>query len=343
MAYRLEPDLKDGHGGIRDVQSLRWAQSAGWTCGGRRGDLARCYDVLLRARVALHLATERPGDALRLEDQDSAAAQGGWKDADDMMASIAMAGRTVAWLVDENWDGRSRARTSSRTGPSRRASCCSTARSSWPTERIPPRTRRSSSPRRWPRPVWACASDGSRSIGSSRTWRVGRASGRWAPVPNSSRCCSRATRHPGARGARPARAARTSDARNGSRSDPARSATPTTASPSTVTCGRRPPTPPSSPTASAGRTCSWSARCSTTSARAIPATTPSAGMSWSRVDRATDRVSTRATSTCWWRWCGTTCCSPTSRLAATSTDPATIEHGGRGGRRPSTCSTCCTR
>ncbi len=105
VAYRLEPDLKDGHGGLRDVQSLRWAQECGMDVrAADEADLARCYDVLLRARVALHLATDRPGDVLRLEDQDAAAEQGGWRDADDMMASVAMAGRTVAWLVDENWD-----------------------------------------------------------------------------------------------------------------------------------------------------------------------------------------------------------------------------------------------
>jgi [protein-PII] uridylyltransferase len=104
VAYRLDPDLKDGHGGLRDVQSLWWANAAGMhMSAGDEADLTRCYDVLLRARVALHLSTERTGDILRLEDQDATAKQGGWTDADALMASVAAAGRTVAWLCEENW------------------------------------------------------------------------------------------------------------------------------------------------------------------------------------------------------------------------------------------------
>jgi [protein-PII] uridylyltransferase len=104
VAYRLEPDLKDGHGGLRDVQSLWWAEAAGLRLIAEDLiELDRAYDVLLRARVALHLATGRAGDILRLEDQDAAATAGGWRDADDLMADVAAAGRTVAWLCDENW------------------------------------------------------------------------------------------------------------------------------------------------------------------------------------------------------------------------------------------------
>jgi len=104
VAYRLEPDLKDGHGGLRDVQSLWWAEAAGLDLIAEDLiELDRSYDMLLRARVALHLATGRAGDVLRLEDQDAAAAAGGWRDADDLMADVAAAGRTVAWLCDENW------------------------------------------------------------------------------------------------------------------------------------------------------------------------------------------------------------------------------------------------
>ncbi|NND75068.1 MAG: [protein-PII] uridylyltransferase [Ilumatobacter sp.] len=104
VAYMLEPDLKDGHGGLRDVQSLKWARASGLVIRPEDVvDLDHCYETLLRGRVALHLATERAGDVLRLEDQDAVAAVGGWTDADALMGDIASAGRTVAWLVDENW------------------------------------------------------------------------------------------------------------------------------------------------------------------------------------------------------------------------------------------------
>ena len=104
VAYILEPDLKDGHGGIRDAQSLWWAECGGLSLSAEDdAALNECYDVLLSARVALHRATGRPGDTLRLEDQDAAAAAAGAPSADAFMAHIAAAARTVAWIADESW------------------------------------------------------------------------------------------------------------------------------------------------------------------------------------------------------------------------------------------------
>ncbi len=104
VAYILEPDLKDGHGGIRDAQSLWWAERGGLALA--RDDSAALndsYDVLLRARVGLHRATDRPGDTLRLEDQDAAAVHAGATSADALMADVAAAARTIAWISDETW------------------------------------------------------------------------------------------------------------------------------------------------------------------------------------------------------------------------------------------------
>ena len=104
VAYILEPDLKNGHGGIRDAQSLWWAECGSLMLSEEdNAALNECYDVLLNARVALHRATGRPGDTLRLEDQDAAAAAAGLPSADALMAEIAAAARTVAWISDEAW------------------------------------------------------------------------------------------------------------------------------------------------------------------------------------------------------------------------------------------------
>ncbi|NNE12678.1 MAG: [protein-PII] uridylyltransferase [Ilumatobacter sp.] len=104
VAYILEPDLKDGHGGIRDAQSLWWAECGNLVLADEDNQaLNDCYDVLLAARVALHRATGRPGDTLRLEDQDAAAHASGHPTADALMADIAAAARTVAWISDEAW------------------------------------------------------------------------------------------------------------------------------------------------------------------------------------------------------------------------------------------------
>ncbi|MFT6291332.1 MAG: [protein-PII] uridylyltransferase [Ilumatobacter sp.] len=105
VAYRLEPDLKNGHGGLRDVQTVWWAIASGLEV--IEEDLAALdehYNMLLRARVATHLTTSRAGEVMRLEDQDAIATRGGWSDADLMMADISAAGRTISWLCDEAWN-----------------------------------------------------------------------------------------------------------------------------------------------------------------------------------------------------------------------------------------------
>jgi [protein-PII] uridylyltransferase len=55
-------DLKDGHGGLRDVQTLWWAAAADLLV--RPDDLALlddCYGTLVDARVELHRTTGGPG------------------------------------------------------------------------------------------------------------------------------------------------------------------------------------------------------------------------------------------------------------------------------------------
>ncbi|MEY2446729.1 MAG: [protein-PII] uridylyltransferase, partial [Acidimicrobiaceae bacterium] len=74
VAFRLEPDIKDGRGGMRDVHALRWAESARRVLlhhDDRELDLA--YAVLLDARVELHRHTGRATNVLTLQDQPSVA------------------------------------------------------------------------------------------------------------------------------------------------------------------------------------------------------------------------------------------------------------------------------
>ena len=104
VAYILEPDLKDGHGGLRDAHSLWWAQHSDLVLAADDSHaIDECYDVLLDARVALHRATGRPGETVRREDQDAAAKAAGDASADALMARIAAAARTLAWIADEAW------------------------------------------------------------------------------------------------------------------------------------------------------------------------------------------------------------------------------------------------
>lgn len=117
VAFLLEPDLKDGRGGLRDVHSLRWACHARpmlWE--GDDATLDEAYDVLLAVRVELHRRTGRFGDVLLLEEQDGVAAALRHRDADALMHEVASAARTIAFRSDDTWR---RIETSLRGGRSR--------------------------------------------------------------------------------------------------------------------------------------------------------------------------------------------------------------------------------
>src|SRR4051812_5899549 len=104
VAFLLEPDLKEGRGGLRDVQAMRWAEAARRVLlPGDDDTLQQAYDFLLRVRCALHDVTGKPVDRLSLQDQDAVAAEVGAGDADALMADVAAAARTIAWTSDETW------------------------------------------------------------------------------------------------------------------------------------------------------------------------------------------------------------------------------------------------
>jgi [protein-PII] uridylyltransferase len=114
----LEPELKAGAGGLRDLHSLRWAAGVvlgeiglGPLVGARylgatdHRALRRANADLLTVRCALHLSasTTTPSDVLRLEQQDEVAKLTGAAGRDDVLSSVNLAMRTIAHVHGRTW------------------------------------------------------------------------------------------------------------------------------------------------------------------------------------------------------------------------------------------------
>jgi [protein-PII] uridylyltransferase len=118
IADLLEPDLKEGAGGLRDLQAFDWS---GWALGAPGGcdsmierglltpaDLARVEtgrELLLDIRVALQRVTGSHSDRLALQEQDAVAAQLGFESADALVHDLASAAREIAWIAGDVWSG----------------------------------------------------------------------------------------------------------------------------------------------------------------------------------------------------------------------------------------------
>ncbi|HEY3701655.1 MAG TPA: nucleotidyltransferase domain-containing protein, partial [Acidimicrobiales bacterium] len=76
VAFLLEPDLKEAHGGLRDVHALRAAALAAPVLGElvSSPQLGAATDVLVTVRVELQRHATRPSNRLLLQDQDAVAA-----------------------------------------------------------------------------------------------------------------------------------------------------------------------------------------------------------------------------------------------------------------------------
>ena len=104
VAFVLEPDVKEGRGGLRDVHALGWAMRLGMQLPqDDAATLRDAHDTLLRVRVALHKAVGRAVEVLRLQDQDVVADIAGFASADALMAALAGAARRITWIADEAW------------------------------------------------------------------------------------------------------------------------------------------------------------------------------------------------------------------------------------------------
>ena len=112
VAFLLEPNLKEGYGGLRDIHALIWAEAAGVEITrSDRDALDAGRDVLMAVRVALHRHVGRAVEVMHLEDQDVVADLCGYRNADALVAALSNAGRSVAWVGDEVWARVSAART----------------------------------------------------------------------------------------------------------------------------------------------------------------------------------------------------------------------------------------
>ena len=108
VAFLLEPDLKDGRGGLRDVHGLHWALATGHpsTVDALESPIDELDDaaaIILSARSELHRRTGRVGDRLLLQEQDGVADGLAYADADELVAAVSTAARRIAWTSDQFW------------------------------------------------------------------------------------------------------------------------------------------------------------------------------------------------------------------------------------------------
>ncbi len=108
VAFLLEPDLKEGRGGMRDAHAIAWAMATGHSVVAsalevQLEELKAPLHVLVGARAELQRRTKRPADRLLLQEQDDVATRLGYHNADELMGAVSDAARTIAWSSDRFW------------------------------------------------------------------------------------------------------------------------------------------------------------------------------------------------------------------------------------------------
>ena len=104
VAYLLEPELKEGRGGLRDVHALFAARLATPVLAERIDAVIEPHDRLARVRSALHLRVGKAMDRLVLQEQDGVALDLGFTDADALMGDVSAAARAISYVSDDAWD-----------------------------------------------------------------------------------------------------------------------------------------------------------------------------------------------------------------------------------------------
>ncbi|WP_404349247.1 [protein-PII] uridylyltransferase [Phycicoccus jejuensis] len=120
LAQSIEPELKEAHGGLRDMTVLA-ALAEAWLADRPHGGVDRAHELLLDVRDAVHVVTGRGRDRLGREDHDAVAALLGFPDADDLLTAVSGAGRLIAYALDRTVRraGQSQRARSLRVGPRR--------------------------------------------------------------------------------------------------------------------------------------------------------------------------------------------------------------------------------
>ncbi|WP_106398025.1 [protein-PII] uridylyltransferase [Actinocorallia populi] len=102
LAFLLEGDLKDSHGGLRDLHVME-AVVATWVVPPPGPRVRTAYGRLLEIRHALHAVTGRANDRLLLQEQDAVAAHLGMEDAYDLLGTVAECARTITYAGEHVW------------------------------------------------------------------------------------------------------------------------------------------------------------------------------------------------------------------------------------------------
>lgn len=96
VAHRVEPDLKNGHGGLRDIQLVD-ALAAAQLVDRPSGDVLEARTLLLDVRTELHRISGRARDVLRAQDADEVAVALEIADRFELARALSGAARSVAF------------------------------------------------------------------------------------------------------------------------------------------------------------------------------------------------------------------------------------------------------
>ncbi len=123
VGFLLEPDLKEAHGGLRDVAALRAVMEAVPVLADYVDTVAidTARGILTAIRVELHRKAGREQNKLLLQEQDEVARALEEPDSDVLMRTVATAGRTIAWEGDDAWRRRGAWSRAHRSGRRRKS------------------------------------------------------------------------------------------------------------------------------------------------------------------------------------------------------------------------------